>query len=96
LPAITTFSGLFLAKGKNDKQANLISIDCLTSFTPQLLVVLILLALITKSRALAPPVESIDLKCLVVQLVADQQLEGGALDPDLHQQARPPERAKAQ
>ena len=43
MPAITTFSGLFLAKGKNDKQANLISIDCLTSFTPQLLVVLILI-----------------------------------------------------
>jgi hypothetical protein len=35
---------------------------------------LILLALITKLRALAlaPPVESIDLKCLAPQLVADQ------------------------
>ena len=57
---------------------------------------LILLALITKLRALAPPVESIDLKCLALQLVADQQLEEGLLDPDLQQQARPPERAKAQ
>jgi hypothetical protein len=42
------------------------------------------------------PLENIDLKCLVVQLVADQKLEGGALDPDLQQQARPSERAKAQ
>ena len=59
---------------------------------------LILLALITKLRALAlaPPVESIDLKCLVLLHVADQQLEEGAKDPDLQQQARPPERAKAQ
>ena len=56
---------------------------------------LILLALITKFRALAPPVESIDFKCLALH-VADQQLEEGALDPDLKQQARPPERAKAQ
>jgi hypothetical protein len=36
------------------------------------LAVLILLALVTKLRALAPPVESIDLKCLAPQLVADQ------------------------
>jgi hypothetical protein len=72
LPAITTFSGLFLAKGKKDKQANFISTDCPASLIPQLLAVLILLALITKLRALAPPVESIDLKCLAPQLVADQ------------------------
>ena len=57
---------------------------------------LILLASITKLRALALPVESIDLKCLVLLHVADQQLEEGALDPDLQQRARPPERAKAQ
>jgi hypothetical protein len=41
-------------------------------------------------------IESIDLKCPALQLVADQQLEEGLLDPDLQQQARPPERAKAQ